>query len=81
MVPQIRRLDEKAMVKFKIYTSQTGQQINTVHLLPNIGNQEIKFGQLTKYSVRNIFLQKSCRNEVGRLVPDLFVFFEKLYIR
>ena len=34
------------------------------HLLPNVsksnGNQSVKFGQLIKYSLRNIF-QKSCR--------------------
>ena len=38
-------------------TSQTGQQMQ---MLPNIsrskGNQAMKFGQLMKYSVRNIFL-------------------------
>ena len=45
--------------------SQTGQQIVAVCILPNIsrskGNQVMKFGELTKYSERNIFLQKSCR--------------------
>ena len=33
-------------------------------MLPNIsrskGNQTLKFGQLTEYSMRNIFLEKSC---------------------
>ena len=33
----------------------------------------MKVGQLMNI-VRNIFLQKSCQNEVGRLVPDLFLF-------
>ena len=27
--------------------------------------------------MRNMFLQNSCRNELGRLVPDLFFFFKK----
>ena len=44
-------------------TSQTVQQIITIHILANISrskdNQAIKFGQLMKHSVRNIFLQKS----------------------
>ena len=44
---------------------QTGEQIFTIHILPNISrskeNQAIKFGQLMKYNVRNIFLQKLCR--------------------
>ena len=43
-------------------TSKTGQQAITIHMLPNIsrskGNQAMEFGQLIKYSVRNIFLQK-----------------------
>ena len=33
----------------------------------------MKFVQFLKYSVRNIFLQKPCRNEVGRLVLDCFL--------
>ena len=43
--------------------SQTGQQIFMIHTLLNIlrskGNQAMKFRQLIKYRVRNIFLQKS----------------------
>ena len=41
-------------------TSQTQQQIILLHTLPNIsrvkGNQVMKFGQLTTYSVRNVFV-------------------------
>ena len=37
----------------------------------------MKFGQLIEYNKRNIFLQKSCKNEAGRLVPDLFLFLKK----
>ena len=41
-------------------TSQPGKQIITMHILPNDSrskdNQAMKFGQLIKYSVRNIFL-------------------------
>ena len=37
----------------------------------------MKFGQLIEYNKRNIFLQKSCRNEAGRLVSDPFLFFKK----
>ena len=40
------------------------------------------FGQLIEYNKRNILLQKnSAENEAGRLVPDSFCFFKKLYIR
>ena len=45
-------------------TSQTGQQIITIQILPNISrskdNQAVKFGQLFEYIMRNIFLKKSC---------------------
>ena len=40
-------------------------------------NQTIKCGPLIEYNKRNIFLQKHAENEVGRLVRDLFLFFEK----
>ena len=40
--------------------SQTGEQIIVIHILLNISrskdNQVIKFGELTKYNVRNKFL-------------------------
>ena len=43
-------------------TSQTGQQIIYIHILPNISgskdNQAMKFGQLIEYNVRDIFLRK-----------------------
>ena len=60
-------------------TSQTVKQIITIHNLRNISrsksNQPIKFGQLIKYSAKNIFLQKNyAENKVGRLIPDLFLF-------
>ena len=44
-------------------TSQTGQQIITVHILSNISrskvNQAMKFGQLIEYNMKNIFIEKS----------------------
>ena len=30
----------------------------TIHILPNKGDQKMKFGQLIEYNRRNIFLQK-----------------------
>ena len=42
----------------------------------------MEFGQLKKYSARNIFFKHHAKNEEGKLVPDLFPFFKrKLYIR
>ena len=47
----------------KFITSQTGQQIITKHVLPDISrsksNQTMKLGQLIEYTMRNIFLEKS----------------------
>ena len=44
--------------------SQTGQEIITIHMLFNISeskdNLPMNFGQLIKYSMREIFLEKSC---------------------
>ena len=49
----------------KFMTSQSGKQMITIRMILNIlsskDNQAMKFGQLTKYNVRNISLQKSCR--------------------
>ena len=60
-----KRLDKKVKFNSKFMTSQNGQQIITIHILPNTsrdkGNQAMKFGQLIEYNVRNFFLQISCR--------------------
>ena len=62
--------------------SSTGKKLITVNILPNIsrrkGNQTVKFGQSIEYTVKNIFLQKSCRKEARRLVSGLFCFSENL---
>ena len=36
----------------------------------------MKFDELIEFK-RNIFLQNSYKNEVGRLFPDRFLFFKK----
>ena len=45
--------------------SQPGLQTIAIQITPNIsrskGNQAMKFGQVIKYTKRNIFLQKVCR--------------------
>ena len=59
-----KRLDKKLWLISKFMTPQTGQQIIKIHILSNIsrskGNRAIKYGQLIKFSQRNIFLQMSC---------------------
>ena len=59
------RLDTKAKVNFKIY-DVTDLKTNiycTKHILSNISRskvkQTMKFGQLIKYNMKNIFLKKS----------------------
>ena len=46
-------------------TSQTGQLIITIHMLPNISRSKdkkaMKLGYLVESNVRKIFLQKLCR--------------------
>ena len=48
-------------------------------ILPNIsrskGNQTMKFSQLIYYNQVNIFFKSHTENEVGKLVPDIFLIF------
>ena len=57
-------------------TPETGQQIITIHILPNVprtrDNQKIKYGRLVKYNMRNIFLEKSYTKYVGEASPRPF---------
>ena len=62
----------------KFMTSQTRTQTIIFILFLDISksksNQTMKFSQLIEYDI-NIFLQIHAKNEVGRLFPDLFLFF------
>ena len=64
-------------------SSQAGQQIITIHILPNMskskGNQAIKYKQLIEYNVTNmnITFQNHVENEARRLALDLFLVFKK----
>ena len=57
-----KRLDQKDKVNFKIYDVTTWLT-NNCYIFSNIsrckGNQTMKFGQLIKCNMRNIFLEKS----------------------
>ena len=60
----------------KFMSSQTGQQVITIHILFNASrsksNQTMKFGQLIKHKMRNVFLEKSCTKFNGKASPRLF---------
>ena len=67
-------------------TSQTGQQIITIHILWNDsrskGNQTMKFSQLTEYNIFNIyiFLKKSYTKCGGEASPRIFYKISKLNV-
>ena len=65
-------------------TSQAGKQTIAIHILSNIsgskGNQTMKFGQLIKYNMRNIFLEKSYTKCGGETIPKPFSEKSKLII-
>ena len=60
----------------KFMASQTGQEIITMHILPNIlrskGNQIMKFGQLIEYNMTSIFLEKSYKQCDGETIFGTF---------
>ena len=65
-------------------TSQLGKQTIAIHILPNVlrskGNQTMKFGQLLKYNMRNIFLENLYTKYGGETVPRPFSKKSKLSI-
>ena len=65
--------------------SKTGEELITIYILPNIwrirDNQAMQLGELIKYSVRNIFLQKSCRNSGMETSSRPICFLKKLSIK
>ena len=62
-------------------TSQTGQQIITVHILSNISrskvNQAVKFGQLKELDMR-FSLKNHTQNALEKLVSGLLLSYIKL---
>ena len=58
-------------------TSQLDSETIKILTLHNISrsknNHTVRFGEVIEYNKINVFLQKSCRSEASRLVPD-FIF-------
>ena len=71
-------------LNFKFYDVQTGKQIITRHMLPNIsrskGNQAIKSGRLIEYNMRNNFLENLYTKCGGETSPRPFSKQSKLSI-
>ena len=65
-------------------TSRPGLQRIAILILTNIsrskGNQAMKFGQLIKYNMRNIFLENSYTKWDGETIPRPFFKKSKLSI-
>ena len=59
---KVNEFIRKLILVTKFMTLQTGQQIITIHILPNTSrgkdNQTMKFNQLKEYNMRNIFFLK-----------------------
>ena len=63
------------MIISKLMTSQSGQQIITIHILPNISrSNENETWSVNRKQRENIFFKNNADNQLGRLVPDLFLF-------
>ena len=63
----------KVMLILRFMTSKPGQQTIAIHILPDIsrskGNQTMRFDQLIKYNMRNIFVEKSYTKYAGEIIP------------
>ena len=68
---------EKHFDNFKFMTSEAGQQISTIHILPNIsrskGNKTMNFFQLIEYNMINTFIEKLYLKCGGKASPRPFI--------
>ena len=74
-------LIRKLRLSSKFMTSQLGKQTIAIHILPNISQSKDKKTMRHK-DIKNITWEKfsfknHAENEAGRLVSDIFLFFEK----
>ena len=66
---------EKAKCNFKLYDFTYWKTSN--YISRSKGNQAIKFNHLIAYKVEILFFENHAENVIGRLVPDLPLFFKK----
>ena len=74
-------LIKKIWLTWKFMTAQPGLQTITIHILPNTHKVKatrqwnlVNWQNITR---KIVFFKNYAENEAGRLVPDLFLFFEK----
>ena len=74
-----KRLNKEAKVNLKIYDviDWTTNNYNPYIVQYLKKYQAMKFGQLIKYNMGNIFFKNHAENEAWRLVPDLILLFKK----
>ena len=81
LIMQKKRLDQKDKVSFKIYdvTSWLTNNYNTHidHYLVKQKQPDNEIWSVNRIYQEKYFSSKIMENDVGRLVPDLFLFFEK----
>ena len=65
-----------------LWWHRLAKQIITIHIMLNFSrnksNQSTILGPLKKYNVKKTFPQKSCKNWDWWMIPQLFLFFEKV---
>ena len=75
------RLDQRYKVSFKIFDVTTWLTISrntrVVQYPRSKGDHPMKFGQLIELAGKIFFFKSNAENEERRLVPDLYLFFEK----
>ena len=80
-----RYVEKTAWLVSKFMTSQPGWQTIAIHILTNISrskrDQTLKFDQVIEYYRINILFKNYTKNEAGRLVAGLFLFFKKLHLK
>ena len=58
-------------------TSQPGLQTIAIHILPNISQSKGNQANICNITREILFFKNYAENEARRIIPDLFLFFEK----
>ena len=62
-------------------TPQPEKQTITMYLFPKFsrskGNQTKNVGSVNRIKRKKCYIQNSCKKDIGRILPDLFLFFKQ----